>query len=397
MNHMPLEIINGRACSPTETFERVSPHLSRLGVTRVSRQTDLDKIGISVWCAYSPNAKSIVIAQGKGLDDNAARTSAVMEAIERSVATEPSCELITESQGSLRAKGQIINTLESLLEARGAVIQPDEEIVWARASDLVTGKPLWVPFDAVHLDRTAIAPRYWLSSDGLASGNTREEAVLHGLLERVERDALTLWEVTPAVQRYQRRIDTANIANAELAELLAKINKADMDVALFDITTDLDIPCVVALLGPNHKGRHPSLRHVDITLGAGASTLPTIAAIRAVTEAAQSRMTFIAGARDDLLPSVFEDTIASSTLSAFEAVPSRDLAGLPTLKAGAAESTLSVVLRQLQMRGITEIYAVDLSPDWLPANVVKIFAPQLENPNGNRRQRYGSRALSKVL
>ena len=92
-----IDIVDFRSCSAGETFQRVSPVLSRLGITRVAKQTSLDRIGVPVWCACTPNAKAIVIAQGKGIDDDAARTSAVMEAVERAVAASPACQIVSLS------------------------------------------------------------------------------------------------------------------------------------------------------------------------------------------------------------------------------------------------------------------------------------------------------------
>lgn len=396
-DHSKLDIGEYRSCSPGETFQRVSPYLSRLGITRVGKQTGLDRIGIPVWCAYAPNAKAIVIAQGKGLDDAAARTSAVMEAIERSVATNPACEQITQTFSSIQARGQSANTLDCLLAAKAAPIAPQEPVNWASARDLLKGDHLWVPFEAVHLDRTLVSPRYWQSSDGLASGNTLEEAMLHGLLERVERDALTLWQVTPPQKRYRSRIDTERGCEAELGEILNKIRMAGLDVAVFDITSDLGIPCMVALVGPPKHPASPALRHVDVTLGAGASPLPAAAAIRAITEAVQSRMTFIAGARDDLVSETFSRPVDPATLAAFDAPLAQQLIDLQGVRAKSTGEALSAVLNRLQACGISEIYAVDLTPAWLPVFVTKVLVPQLENPDGDRRQRFGNRAISRVL
>lgn len=392
-----MQLDNNRAFSAGETFSRVSPFLARLGITRLARQTDLDDIGIAVWCAYAPNAKAIVIAQGKGIDDAAAKTSAAMEAIERSVATNPACTVRVTSRLALERDGQQVDTLDCLLSPHSKAVLPAEDIGWVRATHLLSTHPLWVPYDAIHLDRTISSPRYWQSSDGLASGNTRDEAVLHGLLERVERDALTLWQVTPAARRYRSAIDTKSITEPALCDALDRIERAGLDITLFDITTDLAIPCIVALLGPKDRTHPDAIRHVDITMGAGASTQPAIAAMRAITEAAQSRMTFIAGARDDLLPGIFSQSADRATVEAMNSPASRTLADLPALDSPSTSRALANVLATLEDGGIHDLFAVDLAPDWLPACVVKIIAPQLENPEGERHSRYGSRAMSRAL
>lgn len=383
---------NFRACSPGETFSRVSPYFPRLGITRVGRQTDLDRIGIPVWCAYAPNSKAIVIAQGKGLDDASAKTSAAMEAIERSVATQPWCPTITGRRADL-ASQHAVDCLDGLLAIGAQPIDASENMKWVKARNLTDDAPVVLPFDAIHLDRTNVSPRFWVSSDGLASGNTWEEAVLHGLLERIERDACVLWDVGGSGRRYMRRIDPRSIEDAEICEMLERIFSADFDIALFDVTSDLSVASIVALLRP--KGNDGTLRYVDVTMGAGASPFPGVAAARAISEAVQSRMTFIAGARDDLTPDLFSRRADPALLQSFHAQCTLHLGDLPVIPARSTRDALGLLIPHLAAHGINQLYAIELAPEWLPASVVKVFAPQLEHPNGDRRIRFGSRAMSK--
>ncbi|WP_246659095.1 YcaO-like family protein [Rhizobium sp. FY34] len=393
-----MSIPSYRTCTPGETLQRVSPFFARLGITRLSRQTGLDSIGIPVWSAYAPNARAIVIAQGKGIDDMAARTSAAMEAIERSVATRPACPVTTTSLAEIEAAGGKADALTCLVASGHGPLSAHDVSDWVKARDLTSGAPIFLPFEAVHLDRTGETKRFWQSSDGLASGNTKSEAVLHGLLERVERDALTLWQVMPMPRRYGARIDPDSLrAEPELSTLLDLIAAADLELALFDITSDLQIACITAILAPKARSGPSPLRHVEVTLGCGCALSPLVAASRAITEAAQSRMTFIAGARDDLLPQMFAQTVSDETLQAFDAPFSVALHTLPSLEAAEATEALERLVAHLAQKRITRLYAVDLAPDWLPVSVVKVIAPQLENPDGDRRQRFGMRALSKAL
>ena len=384
---------NFRAFPPGETLSRVWPYLGRLGITRVGRQTELDRIGIPVWCAYAPNSRAIVIAQGKGLDDISAKTSAVMEAIERSVATQPFCSALMASQNELAASGHATDCLEDLLATGAQPIETMEQIRWSQAHDLAKNASIFVPFEAIHLDRTHGSPRFWVSSDGLASGNTWHEAVLHGLLERVERDACVLWNVGDPACRHARRIDPDSIEDEGIREMLEKIFSADFDLALFDVTSDLAVASIVALLRP--KGDDGSLRYVDLTMGAGASLSPDVAAARAISEAVQSRMTFIGGARDDLVPELFSRRADPDHLQSFQARCTTNLNELPTMLATSAQDALDQLVETLLECGVDQLYAIELAPEWLPASVAKVFAPQLEHPDGDRRIRLGSRALSK--
>jgi len=71
-----------RARPPEETWKALADSLPSYGITRVARLTDLDVIGLPTWTAIRPASLTLSASQGKGLTDELARLSAVMEAIE---------------------------------------------------------------------------------------------------------------------------------------------------------------------------------------------------------------------------------------------------------------------------------------------------------------------------
>lgn len=364
-------------------------------MTRVARHTGLDKVGIPVWCAYTPNSRSIVVAQGKGLTDADARISAVMEALERAVAGEPAVESFIDTAENLRAAGRAFDPLNGLIAAGRADIRPDEEIEWVCGRDLISDRDVFVPLEAVLLDRTRTS-RFWMSSDGLASGNIRQEAILHGLLERVERDAHVLWRVSGEETRQRTCVDPEAFDDPALGVLVGGIGAAGLDLRLFDLTGDTGIPCFLALLGPGGTASAGNLRFVEVTSGCGAHPSAVRAAIRAVTEAAQSRLTYIGGARDDVYAEIFRRGLPESTRRAFLATP-RPLT-MPVARTGTdVEALLSHAVACVEKAGVRSVIAVPLSRDDLPFAVVKVLVPDLENPDGERARRFGSRALSKAI
>lgn len=385
-----------RVCSPEETFRRIEPHLAAQGITRLGRLTGLDKIGIPVWQAISPNARSIVINNGKGITDLDAKVSAAMEALERNIACAPAVPTMTVSRRQMTAEGRCTDPLPALIAQGQRDIDDDEEIAWAEGYDLLTGKPAWVPLAAVTLDRTIRNPRFWQSSDGLASGNNLTEALLHGLLERIERDAEILWDIAEPGLRMGACIDPASFADPVLDGLIAKITSADLTLQLFDITSDIGIPVFVALLGPGEIANAKHVRYLDVTLGSGAHPSPVRAAIRAVTEAAQSRLTFISGARDDIRPETFTRQLPDSIRRCFDATPNITNRPKPVLPQG-AEALLHLTIGRLRQAGIVSAIALPLADPSLPFAVAKLVVPQLENPAGERKRRFGYRAISKTL
>ena len=53
-----------------------------MGITRVANVTGLDRIGVPVVMVCRPNARSLAVSQGKGIDLAAATASGLMEAAE---------------------------------------------------------------------------------------------------------------------------------------------------------------------------------------------------------------------------------------------------------------------------------------------------------------------------
>jgi ribosomal protein S12 methylthiotransferase accessory factor len=383
-----------RACAPEETLARIAPLLPRFGITRLARVTGLDCIGIPVWNAIVPNARSIVVNQGKGLTDIDAKVSAAMEALERTIAGNPALTTRLCSGLDLTADGHAWHPLNELVAAGAADIEPDEAISWVAGTSLEDGKTIFVPKDAILLDRTIGNCRFWQSSDGLASGNTIDEARLHALLERIERDAFALWQMT--LPERIEAIAPESFADPPIGALCAKIAAAGLALRLFEVTSDIGIPCIAALLGPGDVTAARHIRYVDVTHGCGAHPNPVRAAIRAITEAAQSRLTFISGARDDILPEVFERPLPPGTRALFAASVREVVVERPDLPDGAA-ALLAGVVGKLSHTSLGPAIAVELHEPGLAIAVSKVFVPALENPEGDRKHSFGPRALSRSM
>ncbi|KQV81469.1 YcaO-like family protein [Rhizobium sp. Root1220] len=381
--------------SSAQTLARIMPILADFGVTRLARHTGLDFLGIPVWCAFTPNARSIVVAQGKGLSDDDAKVSAAMEALERAVASDPAVSPVKASARQLQDSGHTVDTLEVLIGLHKDDIELDDELQWALARDLLTGAETYVPFEATLLDRTRDT-RFWMSSDGLASGNTLEEATFHGILERIERDAQVLWRIADESERYSRCVDPCAFGDPALLDLIGRIEAAGLSLRLFDITSDVTIPCFTAILGPCAVQRDRHIRFVEVTGGSGAHPYSVRAAIRAITEAAQSRLTYIGGARDDISPNTFLMPLPEEIRRAFDAKPAAPATGF-SMEPKSLSEHLDNTLNALRERQIGSVLVVPLSDPGLPFSVAKVFVPDLENPDGKRARRYGARAISKAL
>ena len=211
-----------RAVAPAETVARARPYLREMGITRVANVTGLDRLGIPTVMVTRPNARSIAVSQGKGLDLDAARASGIMESMESFLAEHIQLPLKWGTRDDLAAQHKVV-TVEDLPVAAGARSLDDMRILWSESNDLISGQSVWIPFELVHTDyRRPAEPGsgYFLcGSNGLASGNTYLEAVVHGACEVIERDANALWNRLTPEHRAATGVDPDSISHGECREL----------------------------------------------------------------------------------------------------------------------------------------------------------------------------------
>ena len=296
-----------RTCAPQETWARLKPLLPVLGIARVANITGLDRIGIPVFTACRPNSRSLSVFQGKGLSTDAARVSAVMEAYETWCAESITAPLMFASIDELQFSHPMIDiTRLPLAVVEG--VDPALPLLWIEGTDLIGGGSKWLPFEMVHANYATPEPphsqAFTATTNGLASGNTAEEATLHALLEVIERDAVTLWKLGPDAWGSASAVRKDTVSGAARL-LLDRFEAAGIEVAIWDATSDIGIPAFVALI-------HDRTGETGADeLGCGCHVSPGVALVRALTEAAQARGTFIAGAREDITdPEYAEAAIA---------------------------------------------------------------------------------------
>ena len=186
-----------RAIAPEETLKLAESRLPAAGITRVADITNLDRIGIPVFSSIRPMADrgAVSVYNGKGATPTEARVSAVMEGLERYSGEVRDRKLETSSFA--RLDGSTLDPRDLILPAGSRADALEAVIPWTEGWDIMNDEEILVPANAVfHPLSSDYRLLFRTNTSGLASGNTIEEAVFHGLAEVIERDAWALVEAS---------------------------------------------------------------------------------------------------------------------------------------------------------------------------------------------------------
>ena len=362
-----------RALPLEETLKRIEPKVPAAGITRVADITNLDRIGIPVFSCIRPTAEdgAITVYNGKGATVEESRISAIMEGIERYSAEVHDRNIRVAPYEQLAGHEPAINPKDLILP-EGALT--DRLMSWCEGYDIANNEPVLVPAYAVF---HPVPPRhrgpFRTSSNGLASGNTLEEAVFHALSEVVERDAWSMVEATrdtgPAV---------VNIDDPVILDMQKKFADAQVEVIVRDITSDIGIPTMAAV-ADDILLKDPSL----LTIGIGTHTSARIAVMRALTEVAQSRLTQIHGAREDTTLADLRKKMGYERAKRINGYWFRDngvvnYADIPSLDTDDFLKDIRFIIDALGKKGLDRVIVVDLTREEIGIPVVRVIVPGLE-------------------
>ena len=368
---------------PTVTLARVMPYMPEMGITRIANVTGLDRIGVPVVMVCRPNSHSIAVSQGKGFTLDAAKASGLMESIETWHAERIELPLKLGNFDDLSLSHAMIN-IERLPAMRDSLYHSKLPILWIEGTNLVDESSVWLPYETVHTFYAHPAPSgsgcFAQSSNGLASGNHYLEAVSHAICECVERDSTSLWHHKSKSEKDGIKLDLDSVDDEICQELIARLQAANLTVTVWNTTSDSGIPSFdCMLLDPQQTLTHPGL-------GAGCHPCKSIALIRALTEAAQVRTTYIAGSRDDLTHREFKPPELEQKNRLLHRIAGDnsgvvDFAGIADQQFATFEEDIDWMLAQLGNIGIDEVVCVDLNKPTFDIPVVRVVIPGLEGPH----------------
>jgi oxazoline/thiazoline synthase len=332
----PVELVGGtrllmtsggyRSVSSRATVARNRRHVSPLtGVVSRLERIDVDlPLNTNYFAGHNFSAPAMSVDElrsglqggsfGKGSTAEQGEASALMEAIERYSGIFQGDEIRVTRRYTDFAPGEAILPNEVLLfsdaQYRKRLAQiPGTEL--GEGESTPTPAPFnrsaeteWSPVWSLRDQRFKFLPTGLLyffyrgesdinhinsDSNGCAAGNTREEAIVQGFLELVERDSYAIWWYN----RVRRpALDLSRFEDSYVRDLQTQLAATGRKVWVIDITNDLGIPSYVAMSHATENGRD------FVEYGSGSHFDARIALLRALTELNQFLSIGLMGARD---------------------------------------------------------------------------------------------------
>jgi ribosomal protein S12 methylthiotransferase accessory factor len=357
------------------------------------------------------------VAAGKGPTAAEAEAAAIGEAMERYCALQwdPSRTFVAPwsdvERGAISPSDLVLYSSEQY--ARPAFPFPPwdvtNEISWIRGVELPSGREVSLPAGFVYLVSPAPRPEDRLTaptSNGLAAGSSLDRAVLGGLCELIERDAmLTCWlNRLPATE-----LDTAT-AGPLVAHVVRHYRRQGVVVRAFVLPTDLPATVVMAIAFDDDPAQPAQV------VGLGCHPDPAVAVEKATFELCQARPSEGKRFRDNPPTGRLERYEDVRTLNDHSAFASRRagrdefdfllraagvvaLDRLPSPVDGGPKELLAECVRRLTDDGHRVAYADLTLPDVAQAgiHVTRVLVTELQPIHfGHGFERLGGRRLFEV-
>jgi ribosomal protein S12 methylthiotransferase accessory factor len=370
-----------RSIPPDEAHARILPITGRIGITRLANITGLDRVGIPTFMATRPAALVTSVSWGKGLTAEQAKLSAAMECIERYHGENACPPGFSMSYDEAGAAYRTI-PLENLPLTRHSIFHRRQVERWALGWDIVNQEEVAVPRTLVSLvsfsEPTGLAS-FQCSSNGLAAGADFMEALTQALIEVMERDATTCHYAAAQTEGsgyFLDRVRMDSIAHPLVRDLLDRLEAVKFRPVLFDCTVDTEVPVYGCYLYDRIT------RGKGISKGYGASLDPEVAMVRAITEAAQSHLSYLTGALDNTPQHDFHFAQMNDNEKTIRMLESRqekiDACRLPNQSTATFEGDIQVCIQKLKRIGLNQVIVFDLTMPGMDISVVKVIVPGLE-------------------
>lgn len=364
------------------TLEWIGKRANAMGVTRLANITGLDIVGIPVFVAVRPSSRSLSVAQGKGETFWQAKISALMEAAEGYHAERIEQPIVLASRAELN-DSCLVADITQFPTAEGFSPQPNRQIFWIRGWELIAEQEVWIPYDLVStaytVEMTENYSGLYATTTGLAAGKSIGDAIDHGLREVIERDATLLHLLSTRPAQDRNRILVDSISSQGAIKLLRKFQKSGIFVAVWEVTSDVGIPCFYSVIADQP---YQQIGNCFFAAGSGCDLDKDRALVASLLEAAQSRLTVISGAREDLSRDWYSTKMHHEFVQRYDALNSatgqRKFSDITSHCAFSPEDRLQLMVAKLISRGFRQVIVVNLSRSDLQIPVVKVIVPGME-------------------
>ena len=403
---------------PEETMKKLEHHISPItGIVQslqpVSRNTNEDQVELFYIATHNFIHATKDYASGldylysllqdssagKGQETAQAKASALCEAIERYSGVFQGDEARLRAtfknlEGAVHPNDCMLYSEQQLLnrEKQGTFDSPaiwvpepfdeDKEIEWSPVWSLASDESRHVPTAYCYYGYSRKYQSWFARADsnGCAAGHTKEEAILHGFLELVERDSVALWWYN---QLPKPQVDLSSFDDPYLEDLKIYYQTLHRDFWVLDLTSDLNIPTFVAVSRRNDQETE------DIIFGFGAHLDAHVAVLQALTEMGQSLPDLVSGTPDNGTSALQHDpdTVAwwqNATIEHHpylrpdEALPAKVLACYPQQSSDDFRTDVLTCVQVAKDRGLETLILDQTRPD-TGLHVVKVIVPGLRH------------------
>ncbi len=370
-----------RSLAPETTLLNAKQWAATAGISEVRDITGMDVLGVPVYASVRPDARGDAVTYGKGLRHVDAEVGAYMEALEFFFA-EPGVGRVSTRRGTPRevaGRERADDAILDFVPLFQREVELDGSLLLASVQDVESGRECFIPAELIFYPAADVGQTLFGSStNGLASGNSVLEATVQALLELIERDVWSFEFVRGA----SKLVEAASLPD-EVREIVGRAERNGLRLKVRTVPNDYGMPFFAAFVfDPNNPGRK------TFNGGWACDLDRDRALVRAVTEAAQSRVAFIHGGRK---------VHASETQPGEAELVRRHMRGVSDPRgqmslndirelavAGTLQQKLDAVIERLRRVVQTPIYRVVLTPPESPLHVVRVVVPLLENLKVNR-------------
>ena len=197
----------------------------------------------------------------------------------------------------------------------------------------------------------------------------------------------------PSAQQARTAVDLTSVDDPFCLQALGRLKDAKLDVGVWETTSDAAVASFRCMI----VDKDQDVGHIGI--GDGCHNHRGIALLRALTEAAQTRMTYVSGSRDDISPAEFEDSELKRKCDYVRGLIGgegsvRLFSDAPHFDSKDFKEDEQHLINRLNAIGCDEVLFVDLSREEFPIAVARVVVPGLEAPNDDDGYCKGARALA---